>query len=377
MEDIGFYPDNEIHDRLQAVKDHPMMQKLLQFCFPDKEQATIHSIVDNCHSTRDFHANILYPGVQQLLQRTSGGFTTSGFDQLEKDHPYLYISNHRDIALDTTLTNYALLENELIMTASAIGDNLVQHPFLLQFAKINRNFLVLRKLSPREMLIASRRLSLFINELITKAHHSVWIAQREGRAKDGNDTTHQGVLKMLSLAKERDESIFEYFQKLSIVPLSISYEWDPNDQLKLKELATKAKGQSYQKTENEDFHSILAGILGYKGRIHLHAGTPLHTDLKALSANGEGDNKQLQQLTQLLDEKIQEQYHLWPSNYIAYDLLHQTDQYIDQYTAVEKATFVERYQQTTKEDQTHQEIFLKMYANPLSNRNKITAAEHK
>ncbi|HRF39462.1 MAG TPA: 1-acyl-sn-glycerol-3-phosphate acyltransferase, partial [Saprospiraceae bacterium] len=156
--------------------------------------------MDNIRATQDFHAQVIRPAVLRILAESSAGLTHSGFDQLLPDTPYLYVSNHRDIVLDTALLNFILLEQGLTMTASAIGDNLVKLPFLLTFAKINRNFLVRRNLPPRELLESSQELTAYIRHLMLEDRRSVWIAQREGRAKDGNDATNPGVLKMIGMA---------------------------------------------------------------------------------------------------------------------------------------------------------------------------------
>src|SRR5690606_17392988 len=205
-------------------------------------------------------------------------FTYSGFEKLDSNTAYLYVSNHRDIILDTSLLNVALFENNLIMTASAIGDNLVNKPFLLALSKLNRNFLIRRELSPREMLMSSKLVSEYIQNLLLEEKRSVWIAQREGRTKDGNDRTQQGVLKMLALANN-EGSIMQYFKKLKIIPVSISYEFDPTDVLKMPELMAKHYDQEYVKSSNEDFNTILKGATGQKRKMHIHAGEMLSVEL--------------------------------------------------------------------------------------------------
>src|SRR5690606_19143080 len=172
---------------------------LLQFSFPEKSFKEIEEIVYTCHSIRDFQTKIIYNTVQRVLEKSSEGLTNSGFDKLDKSQSYMYISNHRDIILDTCLLNVVLYEQDLKMTASAIGDNLVKKPFLLLLSRINRNFLVKRGLGPREMLQSSQKLSEYIKHLLLEEKRSVWMAQRQGRTKDGNDTTQQGVLKMLAM----------------------------------------------------------------------------------------------------------------------------------------------------------------------------------
>lgn len=370
--DISFYTDEEVHGRLRGIQSNPMMQVLLNYTFPNKQPEEIAAVLDACRSTRDFQAKIIYPALQRLLRETSDGLSTGGFDRLEADRPYLYISNHRDIVLDTSLTNFVLLEKDLVMTASAIGDNLVKNDFLLQFAKINRNFLVRRGLSPRETLMSSKHLSQFIEGLILRDHRSVWIAQREGRAKNGNDTTHQGVLKMLSLAKDRNEKGLCQIQKLNLLPLSISYELDPTDHLKVKELLAAEQGIPYEKEEGEDFQSILAGFLGQKKRIHIQAGEMLNEQIRAIALSEEPEAKQFQELSQLIDREIQTNYRLWPTNYIAYDELFQVEKYAGFYTAAERKAFLERMESRLEkiEEPKARSLFLQMYANPVLNKRR-------
>ena len=233
-----FY-DSEVNEALALILHHPMMKAMMSFTFPDKDPSFWEQKLLDTHSIRDFQAKILYHSIQKILEKSSDGLTTSGFEKLQKNTSYLYISNHRDIILDTSLLNVTLLDKGLIMTASAIGDNLVQKKFTHILSKLNRNFLIQRNLSPRELLQSSKLVSEYIQKLITAENRSVWIAQREGRTKDGNDTTQQGVLKMLGMASD-EENLMDYFKKLRIIPVSISYEYDPTDALKIPRLVAEA-----------------------------------------------------------------------------------------------------------------------------------------
>ena len=214
-----FY-DSEINEALQNVVNHPMMKALMNFTFPDVADEVWKEQLRKTHSIRDFQCNFIYQSVQKVLEKSSEGLTTSGFENLEPNTSYLFISNHRDILLDTTLLNTALFEHGLVMTASAIGDNLVKKAFLNTLAKLNRNFLVQRGLTPREMLQSSKLLAEYIGNLLLHENRSVWIAQREGRTKDGNDETNPGVLKMLGMGSD-EKNLMDYFKKIKIVPVSI------------------------------------------------------------------------------------------------------------------------------------------------------------
>lgn len=368
-----FY-DSEVNEAICSVVQHPMMKALMSFAFPDVEESVWAEQLKKTHSKRDFQVNFIYPAVQKVLEKSSDGLTTSGFEKLDKHTPYLYISNHRDIILDTSLINVSLYDHGLVMTASAIGDNLVQKAFLHILSRLNRNFLVQRGLSPRELLQSSKLMSEYIYQLLLRENRSVWIAQREGRTKDGNDTTQQGVLKMLAMASD-EENLMDYFKKIKIVPVSISYEYDPTDMLKMPRLMAEANDEVYIKEKNEDFMTLISGIMGQKKRIHIEVGDVLDAELDKIAEGQENQNKQIQALAQVIDDSILSSYKLWPTNYIAYDLLNQTNQFASHYTEKEKLLFERRLEMRIDiENKIVREGFLAMYANPVVNKMKYQNA---
>lgn len=364
------YYDSEVNDGICSVITHPMMKALMNFTFPDVDENVWIGQLQKTHSIRDFQVNFVYHSVQKVLQRSSEGLTTSGFEKLEKNTSYLFISNHRDIILDTSLLNVALYEHGLVMTASAIGDNLVKKDFLYKLSKLNRNFLVQRGLSPRELLQSSKLMSEYIGQLLLRENRSVWIAQREGRTKDGNDATHQGVLKMLGMGSD-EENVMDYFKKLKIVPVSISYEYDPTDALKMPQLMAEANNEVYIKEKNEDFITLLSGIMGQKKRIHMHIGDVLESEIDQIKRNEDNSNRQIQALAQVIDDSILSSYKLWPTNFIAHDLLHNSNQYSHLYTEEEKSLFERRLEMKIDANNPKMvESFLAMYANPVTNKMK-------
>lgn len=365
IDHIRPYHDAEVHQAVKNACKHPYFKVLLQFTFPDKTTAQIEKILDGCTSIYDFQTRVIYKSVRNLLLKSSDGFSYSGFDKLDNTTSYLFISNHRDIVLDTSMLNVALYDHNKVMTASAIGDNLVQKDFLMELSKLNRNFLVLRGLPPREMLKSSKMLSQYIKGLHDSGR-SVWIAQREGRTKDGNDLTQQGVLKMLGMARG-DKSLSQYIKSLRIVPVSISYEYDPTDILKVPELLAKQRHIPYVKTPNEDFNSILKGALGFKKRIHISV-SPLEDSAYKILQGAGSENECLQAFAKAIDKKIHLQYKLWPSNYIAYDKLNNTSKYESRYDAVELRQFDRRLERRVDvNDEMATVSFLKMYATPVIN----------
>lgn len=364
-----FY-NSEINEALQDVIHHPMMKALMNFTFPDVADEVWKEQLKKTHSIRDFQCNFIYQSVQKILEKSSEGLSTSGFDNLEPNTSYLFVSNHRDILLDTTLLNSALFEHGLVMTASAIGDNLVKKSFLKTLAKLNRNFLVQRGLTPREMLQSSKLLSEYIGNLLLHENRSVWIAQREGRTKDGNDATNPGVLKMLAMASD-EKILMDYCKKIKIVPVSISYEYDPTDALKMPQLMAEANNEIYVKEKNEDFMTILSGALGQKKRIHIHVGKVLDSEIDSISAENGNCNKQILALAQVIDDSIRSNYKLWPTNYIAYDIANKITSHSHLYTENEKSLFERRLEMRIDEDNPiAMQGFLAMYANPVMNKSK-------
>ncbi|WP_106915212.1 1-acyl-sn-glycerol-3-phosphate acyltransferase [Chryseobacterium aurantiacum] len=371
FDEIRYFHDHEVNEALGSIARDPMMKALMSFTFPGVDEQVWLEQFKEVHSISDFQHHFVAHTIRQILAKSSEGLTTSGFDQLDKNTPYLFISNHRDIVLDTSLLNLVLLESGHIMTASAIGDNLVKRNFLNVLAKLNRNFLVQRGLSLREQLKSSQNMSEYIDQQLHHENRSVWIAQREGRTKNGNDATQQGVLKMLAMASG-DQSLTDYFKALKIVPISISYEYDPTDSLKMPQLLAQHRDEEYIKGKNEDFMTMLSGILGQKKRIHIHAGHVIDKELDDIAANVENKNKQLQAIAQVIDDSIIKNYKLWPTKYIAYDLIHNTDMYASQYTEQEKQLFIRRLEmRISSSDAISKEYFLTMYANPLINKRKL------
>ena len=374
FDSIRPYYDSEVNEALISSLHHPMMKALMNFTFPELDDEVWKEQLKRTHSIRDFQINFVYQSIQRVLEKSSEGLTTSGFEKLEPNTSYLFISNHRDIILDTSLLNVSLFDHGLVMTASAIGDNLVKKDFLLKLSKLNRNFLVQRGLPPRELLQSSKLMSEYIYHLLFKENRSVWIAQREGRTKDGNDATHQGVLKMVAMASD-EENCMKFFKKLKVVPVSISYEYDPTDALKMPQLMALANDEVYIKEKNEDFITLLSGIIGQKKRIHIHIGDVLNKEYDTIIAETNNSNKQIQALAQVIDDSILQSYKLWSTNYIAYDILYKTNKFSANYTEKEKQLFERRLElKIDVDNEVLREGFLAMYANPVVNKMKYENA---
>lgn len=368
------YYDAEVNQALQNAIHHPIMKAMMNFTFPDVEDEVWKNQLKKTHSIRDFQCNFIYEAIQKVLQKSADGLTTSGFEKLKQNTSYLFISNHRDIILDTSLLNVSLFDHGLVMTASAIGDNLVKKDFIKSLSRLNRNFVVQRGLPPRELLQSSHLMSEYIEQLLLRENRSVWIAQREGRTKDGNDATHSGVLKMLAMAAS-NKNTMDYFKEIKIVPISISYEYDPTDALKMPQLMAQANQETYVKGSNEDFNNMISGVMGQKRRIHIHVGDILEDELDKIKAEESNSNKQIQALTQVIDDSILQSYKLWPTNFIAYDVLNKTDRFSDSYSEQEKSLFARRLEMRIDgKNEQMKESFLAMYANPVVNKMKYNDA---
>ncbi len=368
--------ESEANAAIRQIIDDPMLEAMMNFTFPEDKNQSWKNLMLHTHSLRDFQINFIYPGVMKVLEKSSDGLSTGGFDKLEPNTAYLFISNHRDIILDTSLLNACLFENGLVLTTSAIGDNLIQKPFLHILSRLNRNFAIKRGLQGRALLESSQLASAFIRKSLIHENRSVWTAQREGRTKDGNDSTHKGVLKMLTLAEEGPDQ-FAFFEKINVVPVSISYEYDPTDVLKMPELLAKSRDEKYVKGENEDFLNLLRGIMGNKKRIHLQVNGLLTDEIKTISKSDMGSGEKLAQLANVIDQKIWAGYKLWPSNYIAHDLLYGDEEFKANYTPEERDAFERRLKE--KVDVSNEFLvksFLSMYANPVNNQLKIAGIEN-
>jgi hypothetical protein len=367
-----FY-ETEANAAIRQIIDDPMLEAIMGFTFPNDHSKNWKNLMLHTHSLRDFQVNFIYPGVQKVLEKSSNGLSTGGFDQLEPNTAYLFISNHRDIILDTSLLNSCLYENSLVLTTSAIGDNLIQKPFIHILSKLNRNFAIKRGLQGRALLESSKQAAAFIKKSLLSENRSVWTAQREGRTKDGNDATHKGVLKMLTLSEEGSDQ-FSYFEKIKVVPISISYEYDPTDVLKMPELLAKSKDEKYVKSENEDFQNLLRGLIGAKKRIHLQVNGLLTEEIKEISKSDLGSGEKLSKLAAIIDQKIWAGYKLWPSNFIAHDLLYGDEEFKHEYTIAEKEAFEKRLQEKVDvKNEFLVKSFLSMYANPVNNQTKALA----
>jgi hypothetical protein len=373
FEDIRPYFDHEINAALKRITEVPEFSAILKFLFPHKDK---NQIIDNLRSITtalDFQKEFMHPLVCSIVDKTSDGLTTSGFEYLTPGIPYLFVSNHRDIVLDSAILQVILLDHGHETSEITFGSNLMANQFIIDLGKVNRMFKVYRGGNRMELFRNSKILSAYIRYTITGKKTSAWIAQRNGRTKDGYDRTETGLLKMFNITSGND--FYASFGELNIIPLSISYELEPCCAFKVKEIASASRGIPYRKEENEDLISIITGITQQKGHIHLAACTPLNKLMKKTDESL-SVNDRINKLASLIDSTIYENYKLWPTNYIAFDLLTNTETFNTHYNKEEYKRFViymEKELSAFPGDRSiEKKSLLKIYAIPVINAGLIT-----
>lgn len=366
--DISPYTDAEAVEALGKLADHPAVVEVSRAIFPDKEPEFLRKILKSVKSIDEFQVLVMNKAVEWVLSTTAHNFSYDGIGNLKKiNGKFLAMSNHRDIILDPAITQVVLYRNAIPMTEIAVGSNLLTNKYIEYLIRSNRMIKVIRGINARQLYLSSQVLSKYIRECITSGRSSIWIAQREGRAKDGIDTTEQGLLKMLDMSGTADFTT--NFEELNIVPLSISYEYEPCDILKARERLI-SRTQKYVKGSREDLISIMTGIEQQKGNIHLNIGSPLtHDEIEAASCCNKNDRYQA--IRHAVDVRIIEGYKLWKTNYIGYDMVNHTFKYRDKYTPEDVAQFTEYVEhQLDKVEKSLcradlRDIFLRIYANPV------------
>ena len=358
----------EVFDRLLA---NDQFKQVLAYLYPQVPLEMIAQKLNACKTNLDFQLAFAYDFVHGILKKAATGCEMD-CSSLDNTRNYTFISNHRDIVLDSAILDVLLIDNKFKTTCEiAIGDNLLSLPWVKDLVRVNKAFIVERALSMRQMLMSSKRLSDYMHFAIKEKNENIWIAQREGRAKDSNDRTQKSILQMMSMGGEG--SIIERLKQLHLVPLSISYEYDPCDFLKAKEFQQKRDYAEWKKGPTDDLVSMQTGIFGYKGHVHYHAAPCLDEYLDSLDPDMPKQDI-YNKVAAYIDQQIHRNYRLYSGNYVALDMLEGTEAYTDQYTAEDKAKF-EKYIQgqlakidlPNKDEAYLKERLLTMYANPVRN----------
>jgi hypothetical protein len=364
------YTDAESIEAFHRIAQSPYLGYIVNFLFPNYDIDAFKKQLYSLQSVSDFQYKIMSFVVDAIIKMTSSGMSYSGIENIKDGSSHLLLSNHRDIILDPAIIQLIFKNNDVPTTEIAVGDNLITSPFIEDITRSNRMIKVLRSGTPKEKYLNSILLSEYIRESVSSERCSIWIAQRNGRAKNGIDTTEQGLLKMLDISGKN--SFNDNFEELSIVPVSISYEFEPCDFLKARELYFSRSGK-YVKKEGEDLNSIITGVKQNKGHIHFHF-NPTITKEEIERASKYEKNERFKALGEIIDNKIRPSYRLWNNNYIAFDIVNSTNKYSDKYTIEERQHFISYMEKglsllISKEKEIDlselRKIYLSIYANPI------------
>jgi len=362
------YRDEEVQPALRRLTGYPAFDIVLNYLFPDRPLAGVKEMLLKLDSVDSFQAEFMYHAVYSIVNKTSDGLSVSGQENLRPGEPYLFISNHRDIVLDAAILQVLLLDNGHKTSQITFGSNLMTSPLVVDFGKLNRMFTFYREGSRIQMYRNSLLHSAYISDAILRKRESVWIAQRNGRTKDGNDLTQSALLKMLG-GYQADS--LQALIDLNIVPMAVSYEYEPCDIEKTREIYLSGR-QEYKKDKDEDFKSVLSGITSPKGRIHFSFGTPLNSFLEGLKGKPLNQNGVSEATAAEMDRQIHRMFRLFPNNYIACDMLTGKQDYTMEYTPEGLARFSDYVAKKTGSVGGDQEelrkLFLNLYARPVLNR---------
>lgn len=371
FDEIRPYSPEELPKIFEELLSDSDFIEVIKKVLPDTPIEALANILRNCKTNLDVQKNIFYGLLHDIIRKCSDGFSFDSSQIADKNKGYTFISNHRDIVLDSGFLSVGLIDNGFPTTVEiAIGDNLLIYPWIKKLVRVNKAFIVQRALSMRQMLEASARMSRYIHFAVTQKQENIWIAQREGRAKDSNDRTQDSVLKMLAMGGSGD--VIDSLKELNIVPLSLSYEYDPCDFLKAQEMQLKRDVEGFKKSQQDDLVNMQTGIFGYKGRIHFQTGPCINDELEAL--RGLPKVEIFTKVSEIIDRYIHRNYRMYPANYIACDMLNGNKAMAEHYTAEDKAKF-EAYLEKKislinipdKDIDFLRERILTMYANPAIN----------
>ena len=371
FEDLRPYYDTESKAAMDRIAYYDSYHKAMAYLWPEMSREEVIEKALQTKTPCEFQTGFMSGAIWKIVNSTSSGLTWSGLENLDRDKSYLYIANHRDILLDSAILQIILDKEDFETTEITFGSNLMDEGFITDFGRMNRMFAVKREGNVKELYDISRQLSAYIRHVIFDKNTSVWIAQRNGRTKDGNDMTQTGLLKMLNMSGDKD--FVRNFSQLNIVPLSISFEYEPCDILKVQESYLSSLHTKYVKAPGEDLNSILTGIKQPKGKIHVAFGKPISNELKEID-KATNENEKIKLLAAQIDKQIYSGYKLNAVNYIAYDLLNDTNIFENNYSTKEKEDFLNyiasKTVKMTGESDVLTNLFLILYSNPIVNKLK-------
>lgn len=377
FDEIRPYTPEELPEVFNELLADPSFQSVVAEIMLGIPLEVLGAQLRQCKTNLDVQKTFFHKLLHGIMDKYSDGFDMDTASLPDKTRNYTFISNHRDIVLDPGFLSVGLIDNQFPTTVEiAIGDNLLIYPWIKKLVRVNKSFIVQRALSMRQMLESSARMSRYIHFAVTEKKENIWIAQREGRAKDSNDRTQDSVLKMLAMGGSGD--VVDRLKELNIVPTALSYEYDPCDFLKAKEMQLKRDVEDFKKSQQDDLVNMQTGIFGYKGRVHFQTAACINDELEAL--RGLPKTEVFTRVSELIDRHIHASYRLYPGNYVAYDWLNGESRMADRYTPEEKAKF-EAYVQKKldlidlpdKDEAFLRKCILTMYANPVVNHLKAVA----
>jgi len=371
FDDIRAFHDSEVPDTIAELLSDTYFRRAVEPFIKPFSWEQFSAAMSACKSINDFQRTIIHPVMHKLIERTTTGMNGYGWENLDEQNDHLFISNHRDIVLDAAFLNMLMFDKGKPTTEIAIGDNLLIYPWIEKLVRLNKSFIVKRGVNVRQMLEVSTHLSHYIHHTVCERHQPVWIAQREGRAKDSDDKTQVSLLKMLTLHDSTHP--LETLKQLQIIPVSISYEYDPCDYLKAKEFQLKRDNPTHKKSNSDDIENMITGIMGFKGNVHFRFGHCINQSLNTLPANTPR-NEMLEKVATIIDREIYHNYSFFPFNYVAYDMMTGTGRFSSEYTAEDKRKF-EEYLHTQinkieipyKDDAFLREKMIEMYGNTVKN----------
>lgn len=371
FDEIRPYNDEELPQIFEELIADPAFQKAATDAIPNVPFELLAQKIRACKSKLDFQETFCYGILWKIAVDHTDGLTLDHTALPDKSKAYTYVSNHRDIILDSGFLSILLIDQGMDTVEIAIGDNLLVYPWIKKLVRVNKSFIVQRALTMRQMLESSARMSRYMHYTINEKKQSIWIAQREGRAKDSNDRTQDSVLKMLAMGGEGD--LIDRLMEMNIAPLAISYEYDPCDFLKAQEFQLKRDIEGYKKTTQDDLISMQTGLFGYKGKVHFQTAPCINDKLEQLDRSLP-KQELFSGISACIDRRIHGNYRIYSGNYVAYDWLNNTSEFADHYTSEEKQRFVTYIEQQlgkikipNKDEDFLRGKLLLMYANPLVN----------
>jgi len=377
FDDIRCYNNDEIPAALERLSNEKQFMKVLSTVYPLLPKEAIKQRLTSFKTNIDFQKNMVYPFLKDIEANLTKGVELKGLENIDISKPYLYISNHRDIILDSAFLCIQLIDNGLDTVEIAIGDNLLVFPWIEDLVRVNKSFIVKRGLSARQVLESSQLLSAYMAHTINEKQQSIWLAQREGRAKDANDRTQESLLKMLNMGGKA--SIAENLAALNICPTSISYEYDPCDYLKAKEFQQKRDNPDFKKAPQDDLLNMQTGVMGYKGKVTYTINGCINDAIIGLGAEINNKTELYAAVAQLIDKHIHTGYTIYNINKIAFDILDGKGRFEQEYTLIEKLDFerylekqIEKIALDNRDDDFLMRKMLEMYANPLINQLEAT-----